>query len=156
MTRGPAAARDADRGETLVELLITVMVIGMSVSAVLGAVVAGVDAASLGRKQADAKTFLRVWAEGIERSGWTSSCATESAVTAAAPQTSGGVVAYPDGVGGTAPEAVTVTTREWTGSAWATCSGTPSDLQEITLRVQVRTGVFPAGSQSLAVVVRKP
>lgn len=157
MSRRQSARRD-DRGETLLELVITVAIIGTAVTAVLGAVTAGIDAASLGRKQADAKTFLRAWAEGIQRTGWTSTCASEASVASSAPQktspSSG--INFPNGVGGTDAADVTVVTQMWNGTAWVACSGTPSDLQQIKLTVKVRTGVFPAGAQSLAVVVRKP
>src|SRR5829696_1684530 len=58
-------ARD-DRGETLVELAISVMVMSIAVVALVGGLVTAVMMSDIHRKQAKAGAFVRAFSEAIE------------------------------------------------------------------------------------------
>ncbi len=60
--RRPAAP---DRGETLIELLVTTVVVGLGVTAVLGAIGVAVRVSALQRQQAQAQELVTSWAERV-------------------------------------------------------------------------------------------
>jgi type II secretory pathway pseudopilin PulG len=55
-----------DRGETLVELLVAIAIIGITVVALLGGIAASINMSDMHRKEATANAYLRAAAEKIE------------------------------------------------------------------------------------------
>jgi Tfp pilus assembly protein PilV len=137
-----------DGGETLIELLVAVVVIGIAVTGILGALVIAVDSSALARNQARVQASLGSWAEQLTAVGDTGGypyvpCAGASAFPAPAVMPSGFTA--------------TVTTVEyWTGSAWAGTCGTDAGVQRVTLRVTAPGQVWSTVTESLRVVVRRP
>lgn len=142
MTTRRAAVRH-DRGETLVELLVTIVILGIAGVAILGATLIAVDSSVLHRSQAQAQAGLRSWAEQIARASYT-----ECAGTSSFPAPSGVSSDFSWTVNGV---------QYWDGSQFvASCAGTDRGVQKVTLQVTVPRTVYPGFSQKLDVVVRKP
>jgi hypothetical protein len=135
-----------DAGETLVELLITIMIMGISVAAVLGALVMAIGASKLHRNQAEAQDRLRNWAELVSGDTTYGDCPGTTSAFPAAPSMPTGMSATIAGV------------QYWDGSAFV--GGCPvsgdTGVQKVTLRVSVASSIHPAFTQDLDVIVRKP
>jgi prepilin-type N-terminal cleavage/methylation domain-containing protein len=135
-----------DRGETLIELLVALAILGIALVAVIGAFGASIAMSDVHRKQASAGAAVRNYAEFVSNyvagTGY-SSCAAASAYSPAA-------------VGYTAPSgysASTVSIKYWTGSAWSASCGSDSGLQQLTLAV---SSTDTRASERVVLVLRKP
>jgi Tfp pilus assembly protein PilV len=139
-----------DRGETLLELVITTLIIGVAFTALLLAAGAAVDASRFHNRQVEARLYLRTWAESIERSSGSGYRGCPTGVTA-------GTIAAPGGVPSEVTTAAPVV-QVWNGSAWVNCAAATSDpgWQRVTLRVTISPGVLPSFSETLQVAVRQP
>lgn len=133
----------ADAGETLTELLLTVVILGIATAGITFALGTTVKAAGMHRQQALAQNTLRAWAEQIG-AGTYAACATAGSFAAPSPAPAAGLTA-----------AVTAV-QYWTGTAFAAACGTDTGIQRVTLRITAVNGLSPAITESLAVVVRKP
>jgi type II secretory pathway pseudopilin PulG len=140
-----------DEGETLVELVISVAILGITVVAIIGGVATSILMSDIHRKQATAGSYVRSYAEAVQTS--VTAGGFNPTTTPSALQTAVGFVA-PAGFTAT----VTPPVRCWTGAAFGTCLDS-STVQQITLNVASADWV-PGGargaSESLVVVVRKP
>lgn len=135
-------ARRLDAGETLIESLVTIAILGVAVVALLGAILIGIKTSVVHRKNAQAQAELRSWAEQISSTSYLD-CATESHF------------ARPALPAGFTPSISDV--QHWNGSAFdnAAC-GPDRGLQKITLRISVADGISPGFTEDLNVVVRRP
>jgi type II secretory pathway pseudopilin PulG len=126
-------------GETLLELVIAIAILGVSAIAIAGGIASSISMSSLHRQQSDAQRALRNYAETLQGSGY-SPCTAGSPAGYSLPATSG----FP------AP-AVTVT--YWNGSAFQSgCpSGGDSGLQRVAISLADTTGRV---SDHIAVVLR--
>lgn len=137
-----------DAGETLIELLVAVVVIGIATTAVLGGLVVAVDSSALARNESRVQAALRSWAEQLSAVGDTGAY---RYVPCAAPSAFPAPDVVPSGF------TATVTAVEyWTGSAWTATCGTDAGVQRVTLRVTAPGRVYSTVTQSLGVVVRRP
>ena len=143
-----------DRGETLLELVITLMIIGIAFTALMFGIGAAVDASQLHARQVEARTYLRTWAESIERNSG-------SGYRACPTGTTSGSLAAPTGNPSYLVPA-TPSVAVWNAAAsppnWVVCSSAASDpgWQRVTIAVTVRPGILPAFTESLEVAVRQP
>lgn len=135
----------ADRGETLIEALITIGILGVAVVALLGSLLLGVRTSVQHRKAAQAQAELRSWAERISRDPYD---------RCARPGNFAGPGSLPSGLSGSVglvkywdPTAAQFTT--------APCR-LDRGLQKVTLRITVADGIAPGFTRSLDVVVRQP
>jgi Tfp pilus assembly protein PilE len=133
-----------DSGETLIELLMAIAIIGIALTAVMGAMSTGILMSDVHRKQAVAGTLVAGYAESVKQavksSGYQVSCAPTYASTFAMP------TGYTKSI---------IAVSFWTGTAFqATCS-TAGDtgVQRLTLRV---ASTDNRASERVVVVVRKP
>jgi prepilin-type N-terminal cleavage/methylation domain-containing protein len=143
-----------DAGVTLIELLVTVVILGVVFVAILGGMATGMVVSDLHRKQATAETIIRSYAEAVKAAAYTI-CAAPAAYTASA-------VGYsvPAGLSPTYSVAVAAV-RYWqpggaTGSfvsSLGTCPGSDNKLQSVTLHVGSSDG---RDSETMQVVKRKP
>ena len=139
----------ADRGETLVELLVTIVIMGIAVAAIVGGLMTSIQMSDIHRKQATAGALARDYAEGLDRYVAGSAAAyVACAVPSTYPLTLPAGVAAP---GGFTPSITSV--RYWTGTAWTPTCTSDLGLQQVT--VQVATGDSRATETSV-VVLRKP
>jgi len=133
-----------DSGETLIELLMSIAIMGIAMVAVMGAMSTGVLTSDVHRKQAVAGTAVDSYAESVKQAvkstGYQSSCS----------PTYGSTFTLPTGY-----TKSIVAVSFWTGTAFqATCS-TAADVgvQRVTLQIASSDG---RASERLVVVVRKP
>lgn len=139
----------ADRGETLVELVVTIAVMGLAVVAIVGAIANSIMLSALHRKQTEAGVYVRAIAERVEShigaptTGYTN-CATWAndyssfyPVSPAPGYTDTGTVQY------------------WNPatSTFGSSCGTDYGVQRITLQVSTTDGRV---TETLIIVVRKP
>jgi type II secretory pathway pseudopilin PulG len=139
--------RTGDRGESLLELLVAVAILGTAVVAVLGGLATGIRMSGLHREQATAGVAVRAYAEAIQNSiasnGYVS-CAGESAYAAPA--------GYTAPTGYTA-SVVAQSMRYWSGTAWQTTCTTDQGLQQLTIQV---ASPQQGAAERLVVTVRRP
>ncbi|MGB9376776.1 MAG: type II secretion system protein [Mycobacteriales bacterium] len=130
----------ADRGETLIESLVTISVLGIAITALLGAITLGVRTSVLHRKHTQAQAELRNWAEKVSTKYLP--CGVDPA----------GPGALPPGLDGQVTQV-----RYWDGTKFGSSCATPDQgLEVVTLRINVAAGLQPGFSRDLDVVVRKP
>ncbi|GAA4417767.1 prepilin-type N-terminal cleavage/methylation domain-containing protein [Actinokineospora soli] len=132
-----------DRGETLLELLVAVAVMGIALVAVVGGLAVSVLVSDTHRKQATSGASVRDYAEAVE-----ATVAAGGYVACASPATYAGYAAP----AGYARSVVRV--DHWNGSAWqSACPAADRGLQRLTLQVASDDG---RAVERLVVVLRKP
>jgi type II secretory pathway pseudopilin PulG len=142
-----------DRGETLLELVISLMIMSIAVVAIIGGIGTSIKMSDIHRKQATAGAAVRSYAEAVKNyvaAGNYVSCATPTSTPKNyLPATVG--FTPPSGPAGTYI-ATFATAQTWSGYAWAPCSA-DNAYQKITLSV-----ASPDGSavERLDVVLRLP
>ena len=147
MTRSRARG---DGGETLLELLISLMIIGVGVVAILGAVRIAVDASSLDQRQIHAQALLRSWGEyavaQTTDASYPATCGTPSVLTYPA-----SLQALPPGF---TPQLSNV--EYWDGAGFAATCGTDSGVRRLKLTMTVDSALYPGFASTYDVVVRRP
>jgi type II secretory pathway pseudopilin PulG len=138
-------AADGERGETLLELIIAIAILGVCVVAIGAGITLSVKISSIHKDQATAQAFLHNYAETLQSS-------------------------YSPCSGGIAPNYVTIASLVRPDASWsnptatvkfwdptaaafnsATCPGTDPNLQQVTVKLVTTDGLV---SESLVVVVR--
>jgi type II secretory pathway pseudopilin PulG len=146
-----------DRGETLVELMVAIGIIGVTVVAVLGGIAASVKMTDIHRKQARANAFLRAAAEQVE-----STVAALPTGYRACGSAGAGVAAYEPSVDIAVPassgfEANVTNVESWDAAAspprFVACASTDSGVQRVTIRVR---STDDRAIETLGVIIRKP
>ncbi len=142
----PTKSCDRDGGETLIELLLAVMIVGIAGLAMTYGLTTGAITSDVNRKEATARSLVRDWAESLQ-------------TTVAAGNYQQGTAAYPvytiPSPYNASYSAQYVGTKQcWTGSSWASCASTADiGLQQVTLQV-ASTDVRAV--ERLTVVLREP
>jgi type II secretory pathway pseudopilin PulG len=132
-----------DAGESLIELLVTVVILGIASAGIAGALFATGQASTMHRQMALAQNALRAWAEQLGAGIYTDCAGTDS-------------FADPDPALPTELTAAVSTVRYWSGTAFVSTCGTDTGIQRITLTVTAPNGLAPAVVRSMVVVLRKP
>lgn len=142
-------APQADRGETLVELVVTIVILGIAGVAVLAGVEQSVRSALMGRNEANGGSYVRSLAEVVQNSvaaGGYAKCG--SYVTAAAKTRADIPAAY---------SASQSAVQTWNGSAWVGCTNANDDgVQRLTLTVSSPTDSRHQATEQLVVILRRP
>ena len=139
-----------DKGETLIELMIAVAIMGIVVVAIVGGIATSIMMSDIHRKQATAGAYVRNYAEAVVAyvavpgnfNATTSPIALQTAVAAAG-------FAAPTGF---TPAVVLVQCWNDTGQVFGGCAA-GNTVQQVTLTV---ASSDTRASESLVVVVRKP
>jgi type II secretory pathway pseudopilin PulG len=138
---GPAPGRDA--GDTLVELLVTVVILGIATAGLTGALLTVGKVSQMHRQQVLAQTSLRAWAEQVSVGSYTA-CAAATGFAAPSPALSTGLTATVTGV------------RYWDGASFASTCAVDTGIQRVGLRITATNGLSPAIVESVEVTVRRP
>jgi type II secretory pathway pseudopilin PulG len=145
----PPGARTGDRGETLIELVVAVAIMGVAVVALVGGLGTAILMSDVHRKQAVAGANVRAFAEAVAASvaaspsGYVVNCADPRGPYAASFTPDAGYAAE-----------VLVVRYLTTGNAFVdTCVGDDIGVQRVTLRVRSNDG---RAVETLDVIVRKP
>jgi Tfp pilus assembly protein PilE len=135
-----------EAGESLIELLIAVAIMGIAVVAVVGLISTGIVMSDIHRKQATAGAYVRDYAEYVEKF-----VAAGNFDAAASPDYGPSTVNFPTPSGYTAS---VTSLRCWNDVSrqFSTCTA-GSSVQQVTLRI---ASSDPRVSESLNVVIRKP
>lgn len=146
MQRLRVSGRD-DRGETLVELMMAIAIIGIAAVAILGGLIVSIKTSTVHRNEATGGAYVRSFAEAIQNhvdaNGYT-------ACGAAAATYQG--VAVPNLPSGFTKTVTNV--ESWTGSAWGACTAT--GIQRIRLSVTSTGDATHRATETLIVVLRRP
>ncbi len=130
-----------DEGETLIELIIAVAIMGIAVVAIVGGIATTIVMADIHRKQASAGAYVHDYAEAV--SGHYDGRISPNYLPAAVG------FADPAGFKGTV---TLVQCWDDAGKVFGTCT-TANDVQQVTLTM---ASTDTRASESLAVVVRQP
>jgi type II secretory pathway pseudopilin PulG len=143
-----------DRGETLVELLVALVILGIAVVAIVGGLASSVLISDVHRKQAQAGVIVRDYAEALQAAVTASQL--NYAACPAAPGYAPSAAAL-SATGFTVPSGYTAaaSVQYWDGSStFGSCpAGGDTGLQRVTLTVSSDDG---RARQALEVVLRKP
>jgi type II secretory pathway pseudopilin PulG len=139
------AADERERGESLLELIIAVAIMGIAVVAIVSGLATSIIVSDVHRKQATAGEYVRSFAESIE----TAVAGSPTGYSATCSPSYGSGFSVPSGF-----NAQVATVTYWTGSAFsATCPATDSGMQKVSLKVSSTDG---RASEKLDVIIRKP
>ena len=139
--------RRDERGETLVEMLVAITILGLAGVAILAGLQLSITTSDLNRKQTTGGAVARNYAEAIQRyvaSGTYVACA--------------GAGAYAPGAAGVLPAGYTGTHAPAKrvppdGGAAGSCSGNDTGVQQVDITVSSADG---RATEELTVVLRKP
>jgi type II secretory pathway pseudopilin PulG len=144
------------RGDTLVELLVAVAILGIAVVALVGGIGTSILVSDVHRKDATAEAVVRSYAESIQ-----SGVALDDALSTYVDCGTAGAYAAPPGF--SVPHGYTASVtgvQYWTGTAFASaghaCStraDTDTGIQRLTLRV---SSTDTNAVETLDVIIRKP
>ena len=137
----------SDRGETLIELVVAVAILGMAGVAILEGLMMGVRTSVMHRNDATGGAYVRSFAEAIQTdvdaNGY-ETCANAASGYAG--------VAVPDLPTGYAKSVTSV--QSWNGSSWGAC--TADGIQRLDLKVTTTGDDEHKADQTLTVVLRQP
>ncbi len=142
-----------DAGESLLELIITIMIMGIAIPAVVGAVLAAVGSSSQDRRQVQAQQLLTSWSESI------ADATTDSTYNAGNCQPPS---FYETGAfaPATAPPAgfnvAVVEVKYWTAGAFDPACANDEGVRQLRLHVTVDAALYPSFSMDRYVIVRRP
>ena len=130
-----------DRGESLLELLIAIVIMGVALVAIFDGLVTSILVSDHHRKQSTAGAYARDFAEAIEKVTY-ANCASTSSYASPSGFT------VPSGYGKSV-----VSVKYWTGSVWQTSCTADLGLQQVTVRVSSADG---RAAENVTVMLRKP
>jgi len=136
-----------DRGETLVELVIAVAILGIAGVAILGGLMMSVRTSVMHRNDATSGAYVRSFAEAIQTDVDTNgykTCANAASGYAG--------VAVPDLPAGYATSVTSV--QSWNGAAWGAC--TADGIQRLDLKVTTPGDDAHKADETLTVILRRP
>jgi type II secretory pathway pseudopilin PulG len=151
-SRGKArAARDV--GETLMELIITIAILGITIPALIGAVLVAVDSSSQDRRIVQAQQLLTTWSEAIAKAN---TDATYTACPAPAYYATAPFAVSPAPPSGfTASVVAPIDYWQASTSSFQPCAA-DEGVRRIHLRITVNAALYPAFNVDRYVLVRRP
>ena len=148
---GSSRRRD-DRGETLIELVVAVVILSTAVIALMGGLATGIRVSDIHRKQANAGSYVRAFAEAVESKVAESSTGYTACTGATTP-----AALYEATFANPAGYERHVTGVAYWNSATSTFVPCPAagdtGVQRVSLQVRSADG---RASETLDVVIRKP
>lgn len=155
-TRVPAGSDD--EGESLIELIMAVAIMGITVVAIVGGIATTILMSDVHRKQATAGSYVRSYAEAVSAYVASGTPASEANFEAESPDYSPSRVGFTAPAGGFIASVTSVRCGEVDSDGFGDCpSG--SGVQQVTLNLASADSDADGlrrASESLVVVVRKP
>jgi Tfp pilus assembly protein PilV len=148
MSDGRAADWQSERGETLLELLISITILGVSVVAIAASIGLSVRISDIHRKQATASAYARSYGESIENTVATSAWQGCSATPATYQSPAGFVLPVGGGYAATVAQVA-----YWNGTTFGTTCASDKGLQRLKLTV---ASIDDRASEQLYVIIRNP
>jgi type II secretory pathway pseudopilin PulG len=142
-----------DRGETLLELLIALVILGIAVVAIVGGLASSILISDVHRRQTQSGVIVRDYAEALQAAVTADQA---NYVACAGPASYAPSAAAVAATGFTVPSGYTATAsvQYWNGSTFGSCpAGGDTGLQRVTLTVSSDDG---RARQTLVVLLRKP
>jgi len=140
-----------EQGETLVELMVAVAILGIAAVAILSGLILSVKASTVHSNQATGGAYVRSFAEAIQNhvdaSGY-SACGTGGA-TAIATYQGVAVTNLPTGYTKTV-----VSVQSWSGTSWGAC--TNLGIQRLNLKITTPGDASHRAEEVLTVILRQP
>ena len=146
----PRSTWRSERGETLVEMLVAISILGLAGVAVMAGLMLSVKTSDIHRKQTTGGSYARSYAEAIEKyvaSGNYKPCATAGAYS---PATVGFAADLPAGYSATQTAAQRVAPN---GGAATACSGNDTGVQQVDVTVRSDDN---RATERLTVILRRP
>ncbi len=144
--------RRDERGETLVEVLVALVILGVAAVAILAGLQLSVTTSDIHRKQTTGGAYVRSYAEAIQ--SYVASAASHYVPCAPSntysPATVGFAGELPAGFTGTQAQAQRVAAD---GGPAGSCSGNDTGVQQVTITVSSNDG---RAVEELAVLLRRP
>ncbi|QIK75136.1 prepilin-type N-terminal cleavage/methylation domain-containing protein [Nocardioides piscis] len=136
-----------DRGETLVELVVAIAIIGIAAAAILEGLLVGIQTSVMHRNDASGGAYVRSFAEAIQ-----TDVDTNGYKTCANAQSGYALVTVRDLPAGYTKTVTAV--QSWNGSAWGPC--TTDGLQRLDLKVTTTGDALHRADERLTVILRRP
>jgi Tfp pilus assembly protein PilV len=153
MTARYLALARGQAGETLLEIIITIMIMGLAIPAVVGAVLAAVGSSSQDRRQVQAQQLLTSWSETIAKANSDSTYTAGNCQPPSFYQTGSFAPA-------TAPPAgfhvAVMSVRYWTAGTFGAACASDEGVRQLRLQVSVDAGLYPSFTMDRDVIVRRP
>jgi type II secretory pathway pseudopilin PulG len=155
---GPAERYRDERGETLIELIIAIAILGVAGVAILAGMAFNVQASALNRHQAGGGAYVRSAAEAIQQQvdamGKFSNCADAVNPSKVYTTAANSVIKATDVSKGYAVKVSAV--QSWSGSAtgWSSCDN--SGLQRVRLELTTPGDSAHGAVESMYVALRQP
>jgi len=137
----------SDVGETLIELVVAIAILGIAAVAILSGLLMSVQSSVMDRNNATGGAYVRSFAEAIQTSVDSAGykpCATAAAAYAA--------VSVPDLPTGFITSVTAV--QSWTGSSWGPCA--VDGVQRLDLKVTTTGDALHRANETLTVIIRQP
>jgi Tfp pilus assembly protein PilV len=146
-----------ERGESLIEVLIAVAIMGLAVVAIMAGLTTSILMSDNHRKQATAGEYARDYAEAIQTALAASTC-TASTPAAGCYKLCAAGSWYENPTGFSVPTSygksvVASSLKYWNGSGWQSTCGTDNGLQQLTVQVASTDG---RASERVVLVLRRP
>jgi prepilin-type N-terminal cleavage/methylation domain-containing protein len=142
------APQNSDRGETLIELLVAIAILGIAAVAILGGLMVSTQSSTIHRNSATGGAYVRSFAEAIQNlvdtSGGYKPCGSALSDYAS--------VTVPDLPSGYVPSVTSV--QSWNGSTWGACTG--DGIQRLDLKVRTTGDAVHRTEETLTVLLRQP
>lgn len=140
--------RRDDRGETLIELVVAIAILGIAAVAILGGLLVSTQTSTIHRNSATSGAYVRSFAEAVQNlvdtTGGYKDCGVASGAYAG--------VAVPGLPAGYSKSVTAI--KSWNGSSWGTC--TADGIQRVDLKVSTGGDAVHEGAETLTVILRRP